>query len=184
MTTPPPSSAPHEELVRMLTSHQTRLRGFIRCLLFDPSHAEDVLQETNMILWQKAAEYRPGSDFWAWASQIARFKVLSHAKQLRRSHLHCDEAFLDQFAAAVERRSEDIDQRKQALEHCLNRLPPAQRRLIELRYGTDQAVGEIAKSVGRPEGSVRQTLYRVRGLLLACIDRQLGGGTNPAGISP
>jgi RNA polymerase sigma-70 factor (ECF subfamily) len=176
-----PNSTPRDELVRMITTHQTRLRGFIRCLLFDPTHAEDVLQETNMILWQKADEYRVGSDFWAWASQIARFKVLSHAKQQRRSRLHCDESFLEQFAVVVERRSEDLDQRKVALEQCLLRLPPAQRRLLELRYGSDQAVGDIARTVGRPEGSVRQTLYRVRNLLLECIERSLGSQTSAAG---
>jgi DNA-directed RNA polymerase specialized sigma24 family protein len=36
-------------------------------------------------------------------------------------------------------------------------------------------VTEIADRVKRPMGSVRQSLYRIRAALLACIERRLAG---------
>jgi RNA polymerase sigma-70 factor (ECF subfamily) len=52
-------------------------------------------------------------------------------------------------------------------------LPPAQRQLIDLRYSGGHAMEVISEMIGRPEGSVRQTLYRIRTSLLACIEGQL-----------
>jgi RNA polymerase sigma-70 factor (ECF subfamily) len=45
---------------------------------------DDILQEINAVLWEKALEFQPGTDSWAWASQIARFKVLNHVRKFGR----------------------------------------------------------------------------------------------------
>ena len=73
-----------EEFLRELTRHQRRLRGLVRCLLFDSRDVEDVWQDVNVTLLRKASEFQPGTDFWAWASQIARFKALNQARKLGR----------------------------------------------------------------------------------------------------
>ncbi|HAC89185.1 MAG TPA: RNA polymerase subunit sigma-70, partial [Planctomycetaceae bacterium] len=59
------SNAP--EIVGLIARHQTRLRGLVRCLLVRSSDVEDVLQEVNSVLWEKASEFQYGTDFWAWA---------------------------------------------------------------------------------------------------------------------
>ncbi len=56
-----------------------------------------------------------------------------------------------------------------ALDHCLKQLPPAQRQLLDLRYASDQSIERIAETIGRPAGSIRQTLYRIRAALLTLI---------------
>jgi RNA polymerase sigma-70 factor (ECF subfamily) len=42
-----------------------------------------------------------------------------------------------------------------------------------LRYGPKSSIEEIAVSLERSAGSIRQTLYRIREALLACIERRL-----------
>jgi RNA polymerase sigma-70 factor (ECF subfamily) len=42
-----------------------------------------------------------------------------------------------------------------------------------MRYGPDSSLEQIAATLARPVGSVRQTLYRIRGALLACVERRL-----------
>ena len=152
----------------------------MRCLLARPGDVDDLLQEVNLVLWEKADEFEPGTDFWAWASQIARFKVLNHARKLGRERLVFDLEVLERVADVARERLQTLDRRRIALDHCLKQLPPSQRQLIDLRYASGQSIDKIAKSIGRPAGSIRQTLYRIRAALLACIERQLATEANPS----
>ena len=167
-------------LVQEIARHQARLRGFVRCLLIRPGDVDDILQEVNAVLWEKASEFQPGSDFWAWASQIARFKVLNHVRKLGRERLVFDDEVLEQLAEIAASKLGPLDQRRSALDHCLQQLPPPQRQLIDLRYTAGQTIELIGESIGRPAGSVRQTLYRIRTALQACIERQMTLGGDPS----
>ena len=160
-------------VVQEIARNQPRLRGLVRCLLARPGDVDDLLQEVNLVLWEKANEFQLGTDFWAWASQIARFKALNQARKLGRERLVFDLEILERVAAVASQRLQTLDQRRVALDHCLNHLPPSQRQLIDLRYSSGQGIDKIAQSIGRPAGSIRQTLYRIRTALLACIEEQL-----------
>ncbi|MCE9556371.1 MAG: RNA polymerase subunit sigma-70, partial [Planctomycetes bacterium] len=54
---------PSELFVRELTASQPRLRAFIFSLLPNRDAALDVLQDTNVVLWRKAATFEEGSSF-------------------------------------------------------------------------------------------------------------------------
>lgn len=177
MTQPPTDAGPPagslDEFMRELARHQGRLRGLIRCLLFNWQDVEDVWQDTNVLLLRKAADYRPGTDFWAWSSQVARYQVLTHCKKLKRDRLVFSESLIAVLADAIDDRRAEIDDRRAALETCLTKLPAPQRQLLELRYGPKSSIEEIAVSLERSAGSIRQALYRIRESLLACIERRL-----------
>ena len=167
------SEITRNQIVQEIARHQARMRAFVRCLLVRSSDVDDLVQEINVVLWEKADEFQPGTDFWAWASQIARYKVLNLVRKYGRERLVFDETILEKIVASSERRLQQLDTRRQALDHCLKLLPPAQRQLLDLRYANDQSIEEIAKNIGRPAGSIRQTLYRIRAALLTCIAGQL-----------
>ena len=160
-------------VVQEIAKAQPQLRALLRCLLVRPSDVDDVLQEINAVLWEKADSFEPGTSFWSWASQIARFKALNQIRKYSRERLVFDEATMKQFAQIAERKLQSLDRRREALDHCLKELPPSQRQLVDLRYSGDQSIERISATIGRPEGSIRQTLYRIRIALLACIERQL-----------
>jgi DNA-directed RNA polymerase specialized sigma24 family protein len=63
---------------------QRRLRVFVLSLAPDFSAADDVLQETFLVVTRKAAESEPGTNFFAWARRIATFKVLALARDRQR----------------------------------------------------------------------------------------------------
>ncbi len=166
-------------VVGEIARHQSRLRAFVRCLLVRSSDVDDILQEINSVLWQKANEFQPGSDFWAWASQIARFKALNHLRKLGRERLVFDDAALEQLSAAASEKLDQFDERRAALDQCLRKLPPPQRQLLDLRYSAGQTIESISASIGRPSGAVRQALFRIRATLQSCIERQLTAGGEP-----
>ena len=57
-----------EEFVGLLMGSQQRVFSYILTLLPNVADAQDVLQETSIVLWRRLAEYEPGTDFTAWAS--------------------------------------------------------------------------------------------------------------------
>lgn len=168
-----------EEFVRELTRHQPRLRALIGCLLFDHKDIDDVCQNTNVVLLSKIADFQPNTDFWAWSSQIARYQVLAHAKRLGRDRLVFSGDLLTTLAVDMAERGTSIDCRREALDACLGKLSAPQRQLLELRYGTSNSISDIAVSLGRSPGVIRQTLYRIREGLLACISRHLAMDAAP-----
>lgn len=160
-------------VVTEIARHQARLRGFLRCLLVRPSDVDDLLQEINTVLWQKAGDFVPGTDFWAWASQVARYKAFNQIRRYGRERLVFDDTLLEQLAEAASVKLRDLDRRRAALGTCLEKLSPPQRQLLELRYTAGQSVETISQSIGRPAGSLRQTLYRIRAALQSCIEGRL-----------
>ncbi|QNN24796.1 sigma-70 family RNA polymerase sigma factor [Planctomycetales bacterium ZRK34] len=162
-----------EQFVQHLTAHQTRLRAFIHALMADWHRAEDVLQETNAVLWRKADQFEPGTNFHAWAFAIAHNQVrLARLRSARDRH-HFDETLADQLASEAIEQFADLDHRRQALAICFDKLPKKQRELLARRYTANEPVTTIAKSLRRPAGSIRQTLYRIRTALADCIGRSM-----------
>ncbi|MEE4279388.1 MAG: sigma-70 family RNA polymerase sigma factor [Halieaceae bacterium] len=58
---------------RLVQSHQRPLLAFARRMLQDPAQAEDVVQETLLRLWSRAARFEPGrARLTTWLHNIAR----------------------------------------------------------------------------------------------------------------
>ncbi len=69
----------------LLRAMQPRLYGFILKRLADRDQTLEVLQRTNLVIWQKATDYRPGTSFEAWTFTIARFQLMAWRKNLKKS---------------------------------------------------------------------------------------------------
>ena len=63
----PGDSEVFQAFVGELTNHQTAMLAFIRALMPGSSGARDLLQEVNIILWQKRTHFEPGTSFKAWS---------------------------------------------------------------------------------------------------------------------
>ena len=164
-----------ESFVRALIDCQDALRAYATTLLFDPAEADDVVQQTNVVLCRQADEFPKIENFAAWACRIAYFEVLSHRKRRKRDRLLFDDDLLSLMAKDVGRMVEEVGPRKQYLDLCLDELPEHQRAMILKRYGPSGALRALAEELGRPIGSVQQTLYRIRLKLLDCIRKKMEG---------
>ncbi|MBI1313917.1 sigma-70 family RNA polymerase sigma factor [bacterium] len=162
-----------EEHVRLIGQSQRRLYAFVLALVRRPSDADDILQETNVILWRKRDTYRPGTDFYAWAFEIARFQVLAHRSRQARSTVSFDAELIHDIAEAASAESEHYDRREAVLRRCLQKLPDAQRELITQRYQPKAAVNSLATDLGKTAGAVSESLRRIREKLRQCIERTL-----------
>ncbi len=162
-----------EEFIELLTGAQGPVFGYIMSLIHDSTKAKDVLQETNITLWRKAADFESGTNFTAWACRTAYFHVLNQRRKLSREQLVFDDDVLDYLAERQEERVEGTDHRITALRGCLDKLPERQRNLVDRRYHPGASVQAIAADDGKSEGAVSQSLYRIRAALQQCVEKQL-----------
>lgn len=169
-TSPNPPSV---DFLSRVSRAQRSLYAFLLTLVRQPADAEDVLQETNLILWQKAAEFDATRDFLPWALRIAQLQALAHRKRQRRVPSTFDESLLAQLAEEAITEAGELDPRRQALAGCLQKLPERQREWIARRYEPGGSVHELARQSGKTANAISESLRRIRRTLLECIERTL-----------
>ncbi|MFK7851641.1 MAG: sigma-70 family RNA polymerase sigma factor [Akkermansiaceae bacterium] len=162
------------EFVGQIARHQAALHAFIISLMPGMDGVDDVLQETNLVLWEKRKTFESGTNFKAWACTIARFKVMGHRRQLAKlGHQLFDEDLAAQLVDECEAGPAELDERIGALQKCLGRLGEDERRLIEHRYQSNSRLNEFAEKCGRSVDSLRVSLFRIRAALKKCITSEM-----------
>jgi RNA polymerase sigma-70 factor, ECF subfamily len=161
-----------EEFARLFSRNARRVYGFIMTLVFSHHDAEEVFQNTSVVLWNKFGEFQSGSNFFAWASKVAYYEVLGFMKQQRRSRVLSDDA-LELLANAAIALSDETSSRQEALEDCLSRLKAADRDMLQARYYHQRPPKQIANMQSRSVDSVYRALSRIHNILLNCVQRNL-----------
>lgn len=170
----------HRRYEEDVADHQRSLLNFLLTLLPYPAEAEDVLQDVNVILVQKSAEYDPSRPFLPWAMRIAQLQAMAHCKKRRRWRL-LDDQLLEQVAAETIAECDLVDARQQALAACLRKLPDEHRQLVAQRYEPGGCVNEIAGQRGTSPKAISEMLRRIRKKLQRCIEAAVLGDGQPPG---
>src|SRR5262249_3667766 len=131
----PQPVAPHatgDEFVRLFSRTQPRLQAYILTMVPNWADAADILQETSSVMWRKFEQFERGSNFFAWACQIARFEVTAYRKRTKREGLLFSDEFLAAIADTNDQLAATFEARQSFLVDCLQQLRPRDRELVEL----------------------------------------------------
>jgi RNA polymerase sigma-70 factor, ECF subfamily len=158
-----------DEFVAIYTRHERQLYRYVAALLAHPDDAEDILQETARILWQKFDQYRPEEPFLPWACKIAHFEVLNFCQKERTRHKHFQPTTVEVLAETRLQHSDLFEAQSRWLAACLGKLPDADSQLIKRRYGSKNTLADLAQEIGRTPNVLYKSLQRVRRTLLDCI---------------
>lgn len=159
--------------VRLLTQNERRVYGYILTMVVDWNDADEILQETNVRLWEEFGRFEPGTDFAAWAIRVAHYQVLTWRKKRGRSRLVFGDEAIAALAHQDASRDADDGSRQAALAECLKQLSAANRDLITRFYSGSKTIREIAEGFGRSTEAVYKRLQRVRLQLHRCIEQRL-----------
>jgi len=165
--------------VRLLTQHERLVYGYILRLVPNWNDADEILQETNVRLWEEFDRFEPGTNFGAWAVRVAHYQVLTWRRKRDRSRLVFDDECLASLAAAAAADDSCEDERRAALAACLQLLPEKSRDLLARCYGCDTTIRDVAAGLRRSTEAVYKSLQRARLALHACIERRLAGERGP-----
>ena len=168
-----PEPSKTDEFLELYAAGQRRIYAYIRAQVLSSADADDVLQDATTVLWRKFEQYQPGSDFVRWACRVARLEVLAYHRHRKRLRTIFSDAVVDAVADAVLELSETAAARAEALDDCVQVLPPRDRELLNLKYGSAQSVKQIAQAISRTESAVYKALQRIHEELLDCVEDKL-----------
>ena len=167
----PPS--PDSRFIEALTRHQPVLEAYCHANLARREDAWEVLQKTNIKLWEKSADWNPEGEFLPWAFAVARFTILSYYRDQSREKLIFDPDVAEKLADESQGVSSELPERQAALARCLAKLGDTQRALLHAYYADGQSLREIAQRTHRGESALKMLLLRLRRTLGDCIQIEL-----------
>jgi RNA polymerase sigma-70 factor (ECF subfamily) len=141
--------------------YQGRLARFVSLVTPRYEIIEEIINDTFMAVWERAASFRQASQVSTWIFAIAYRIALN---SLRRQKNHADVRNLDDYPEQVidpVQAIEELDWLTQGLE----RLPLEQRLALELTYRMGYSIEEIAAIANSPVGTVKARMSRAREIL-------------------
>jgi RNA polymerase sigma-70 factor, ECF subfamily len=150
------------------------LRRHLLRMLRDADAAEDLLQETLLRGWTRAAQWDGRGSPRAWLFRIATNLALNHIRSIRRRRqqpleIPPDPIEPDQEAevpswmidtvslgpdAALE-----LTERYALLRRLLAELPEEKREVLRLIHDDELEISEVARTLGIPPGTVKSRLH-------------------------
>jgi len=172
-TDPQPGSDRSEQFVLQFLRAEQTLHAFILSIVPNWTDAEEVLQQTSLILWRKFDDYQAGTSFLSWACQIARYEALNHRKKHRRDrHVFSDE-LIGMMAEEAADDAERMAAERRALAHCIAKLKDKHQQILKRCYQRGVSIKTIAQEMGQSANSVYKSLDRIRQRLMACVQTTL-----------
>ena len=158
--------------------YHRRLARFLTRLTQRPEDAEEIINDTLWIVWQRAGEFRNASRVSTWIMGIAYRRAL---KLIRSAQAHARAMTLEM--ADGEPTADDAVQAtldRQLLENGLARLPLEQRLVLEFTYYLDRSCEEIAEIMDCPVNTVKTRMFHARRKLrmLLASDTRTGAPRN------
>lgn len=162
------------QYVALIAAAQPRIYTYIRTLIPDERGVDDVLQETNLVLWRKIGDFQQNTNFNAWAYKIAYFQILAFYKKRKRQDWLCfDTELLEQLSSNIQRQSENFETELHKLRRCIEKLDIKQKQLLRERYYEGTPLRELAQKVQRSVNALKFAMYHIRDILRVCMRNNL-----------
>ncbi len=157
----------------LYNAHQLKLHAFLLMMVHNEVDADDLLQETSAILWEKFEQFEPGTNFKAWAFAIAKNRACLFLRKKQQSHLLLSDEMCLEIVSVAEQVLDQQSDRIRALKECVQRLSIKDRELLKMRYRDNKVPRKLSKITGRSLSGLYKSLTRIHSLLRSCIGRTL-----------
>jgi RNA polymerase sigma-70 factor (ECF subfamily) len=158
--------------------YHRRLARFLTRVTHRYEDAEEIINDTLWIVWQRAADFRGASQVSTWIMGIAYRRALN---LIRRAATHERVMALEAIdaEATVSDTGRAFEDRQQ-LDYALAQLPIEQRMVLEFTYYFDHSCEEVAEIMECPVNTVKTRMFNARRKLRAILEE------NPAhrGVNP
>jgi RNA polymerase sigma-70 factor (ECF subfamily) len=151
----------HRRLARFLLRFTTRYEV-----------AEEVINDTFWIVWQKAADFRGASRVSTWIMGIAYRRALKSVNKLRDEPASED---IETLAATMADEPLAREEQRELVLRALNTLSYDQRTALELAYYLGHSCEEIAQIMNCPVGTVKARMFHARTKLRTVVQSLSGG---------
>ena len=162
------------EFAHVFAKHYGWLQTYTLTLVGNRADAEEVFQDICLVLWRKYEAFDVSTNFMKWSSVIAHHEVRRFRRaQARRGHVLSDE-IVNMLAVDAVDRAGLYEDRRAALQKCMQKLSSKDHDLIERYYSDARAtISDISERIGRPVNTLYKAMSRIRRSLHECVSRSL-----------
>jgi RNA polymerase sigma-70 factor (ECF subfamily) len=152
--------------------YHRRLTRFLMRLAPRYDIAEEVINDTFWIVWQKAADFRGGSQVSTWIMGIAYRRALKALRALKPDRNSQTIASISNTLIVDD--PNEADATESWVQSALTRLPLEQRTAIELAYYMGHSCEEIGAIMQCPVSTVKARMFHARQKLKQLLPRLAG----------
>lgn len=166
-------------LCQLMTGYRDQLERLARMILGDGTAAEEVVQETFVLIWTHRRQYRPDKSAWGWMTKILRNGCYALWRREDRHKAKPANPGIDLTEYVCLRSAAPDKAAEQSELICLARqfivdLPPQMREVVHLAVFAEASDSEISGLLGIPVGTVKSRKNRAMALLKARMNRAGG----------
>jgi RNA polymerase sigma-70 factor (ECF subfamily) len=174
-------TAAQQRFLSLFLRSEREVFRYVAVLVPNVVDAEDIVQQTDLALWEKFDAYDPNQPFTPWACRFALNKARQWVDRRQRWQALLEGGLAEELARRREELRPELEARLKGLEGCLNKLPEEQRSLVEGYYYRRDPIEKLAVTSSRTVAATYKTLQRVRQALQNCIEV---AGRRPEGLVP
>lgn len=163
-----------KRFLSLLMRYQTRIHTYILYQIPNRTDAEDILQDTIVVMLDKFPEFQEGTNFLAWGITIARYKIMSFKQKNRSSKMIFDDSMIDLFEKETTSNLDSFKEESEVLRDCIRKLPTRHKKYLRLRYEQSLSYREIGQQIAISMQAVYKTMTRIHITLLNCVRLSLG----------
>ena len=161
------------DFVRELIQSQNQIYSFILTLVPKWSDAEDILQDTAQILWQKYGQTQEIENFTGLGIRIAQNHIYNYYRKRKSQEQLLDKNALEEIAVYAQELCGDAENRLTVLQQCLAKLPGHDMELIRLHYEKGLTIKKIAEISKRSVTGLYKVVGRIHETIMHCVKRGL-----------
>ncbi|HYD24029.1 MAG TPA: sigma-70 family RNA polymerase sigma factor [Croceibacterium sp.] len=152
--------------------YQTRLTRFLFNVVRQPQIVEEVLDDTMMVVWERASSFKGESKLSTWMFAIAYRKAV---KALRRYDEPVEDHDRDGriSTAAGPEEEYELSRLRRLLKTAMAELSPDHRAVVDLTYFHELGYREIAEILNCPVDTVKTRMFYARRHLRRCLEGEL-----------
>ena len=134
--------------------------------------AEEVLHDSYITAWNRAASYNPAlSSPMTWLTHIVRNRAIDWMRGRDNQTDELDDSVADRYVEQSDEPLQRLQQDSDAkiLANCLAHLPAEQRQSLILAYYQGLSHGEVSSHLQQPLGTIKSWIRRALEHLKSCV---------------
>jgi RNA polymerase sigma-70 factor, ECF subfamily len=173
-----PAAAASVGFVELFHDFAGYVPGLLRRLGVAEREVEDVAQDVFTVIHRQLPGFRGDSTLKTWVCGVTLRVARSHLRLARVRKLFLGEPATPLSQEATQFESALLAERVRRLQHALDQLSQAQRRVFVLYELEELSMQEISTLLGCPEKTAYTRLHAARRNVERCLrrDRLIGGG--------
>ncbi len=158
-----------KKFLSLLSKSQARIHAYILYQVPNRNDAEDILQDTIVVMLDKFSEFEEGTNFLAWGLQIARYKIMAYRDKKKNSKLVFDDSVLKIMEEESDIQDAIAKEDSERLSECVSKLPDKYKKYLQYRYEESMSYKAIGDKISVSAQAVHKTMSKIHIALMNCV---------------